>query len=452
MEAFIKNIKSGLCLAFGLKVSRDSFVISTPQLCLFMLISLGLVYLYISFSSHYAPLLTGSFAVLKLFALIWGVWLLVLLCLTIIFGFKKWREFLIVTFASNLVVSILQFYSFYQPDYASDLFYFLSIAIAIVHWLLMLFSIFILSRCLKVVYETQLWKCIVLSILAIGIAYFVMVFYAYKVLFSQQPSYTEEYNDLPEISIEKTYYNQTHLLQTQIDALTQNKPDKRDLYFISFASYAHQDVFKKEINYVRDVIQQRFSGLVQSAQLINHEETLEEIALANKPNLQKILNATSSKMDIENDVAMVYLTSHGSKEGELSASLWPIDPEPMNATQLREILDASKIKWRIIFVSACYSGTFIEPLKTEHSLIITASAKDKTSFGCDNNRELTYFAEAYFQEALPASDSLLTAFDAAKIWVTEKEISEEKNPSKPQIFIGKEMQHYLEVFESQFSR
>jgi len=198
-----------------------------------------------------------------------------------------------------------------------------------------------------------------------------------------------------------------------------------------------------------DTIQQRFGNLVQSIQLINHKDTLEEIALANKPNLQQVLNATSAKMDIENDVVMVYLTSHGSKDGKLSASFWPINPEPMNAVQLKEILDESNIKWRIIFVSACYSGTFIEPLKTDYSLIITASSKDKTSFGCDNERELTYFAEAYFKEALPKSDSIVTAFAAAKTWVTEKEISEEKEPSDPQIYIGDQMQKYLELFESQ---
>jgi len=279
---------------------------------------------------------------------------------------------------------------------------------------------------------------------------FVATFYFYKDVFFTDYSELDDYDDTPEISVEKTYYNQAQLLQSQLSQLTQNNPEKRDLYLIGFASYAYQDVFKKEVRYVLDTIQQRFDGLVQSVQLINHEDTVEEIALANKPNLHQVLNAVSEKMDVDNDVAMVYLTSHGSKEGELSADFWPITPDPMNAPQLKDMLDASNIKWRIIFVSACYSGTFIEPLKTDYSLIITASEKHKTSFGCSNERELTYFAEAYFKEALPKSDSLLAAFDAAKTSVTEKEISEEKEPSEPQIYVGSEMQQYLNSFEGQF--
>ena len=444
MEDFIRNVKAGLRLAFGQKISLADFVISIPQLLLLLSITVGLSGLENYLSSDFDFSLT-------FIGVSWGIWLLILFCLIVICGKEKWQAFLVVVFASNLILSITQFQSVFQPSDESDwfdIFFFLSGLISV---LLLVFGIYILYRCLRLVYKRQRLFCIVSSVVAIALMSALVLTYFYKDLFLYDYSEIEDYSDTPEISIEETYYNQARLLQSQLSKLIENNPEKRDLYLIGFASYAYQDVFKKEVRYVLDTIQQRFNGLVQSIQLINHEDTIGEIALANKPNLAQTLNVISERMDVENDVAMIYLTSHGSKKGVLSADFWPIEPESLNANQLREILDASNIQWRIIFVSACYSGTFIEPLKTDYSLIITASEKHKTSFGCDNERELTYFAEAYFKEALPKSDSLLLAFDAAKVWVTEKEISEEKEPSEPQIFIGSEMQNYLKQFENQFS-
>lgn len=447
MEGFIKNVKAGMRLAFGRKITKSDFVISWAQVLLFLVVLL-LIDIVFEF--------LGDSLGWQLFFVYWGVFCFVLAILILIFGLANGKEFLLVLFSSNIIVDILSFYTLIEPNDETDWFWLIYILAAISYCVLILFGLYVLYRSLRLVYEKSRLTCFLSSLISILLVIGISMGILYKDEFNQILSLDDDViwaddDEVEEdqVSVEKTYYKQSSLLKSQLSKLSQNNPNKKDLYLIGFASYSYQDVFKKEISYVLDSIQRRFDGLVQSIQLINHKETVEEIALANKPNLQRVLNIISDKMDINNDVAMLYLTSHGSKDGVLSANFWPIEPEPMNATQLKEILDESNIKWRIIFVSACYSGTFIEPLKTDYSLIITASDKQKTSFGCDNERELTYFAEAYFKEALSKSDSLLTAFEAAKTWVTEKEISEEKEPSEPQIFIGREMQQYLEQFEAQ---
>ena len=78
------------------------------------------------------------------------------------------------------------------------------------------------------------------------------------------------------------------------------------------------------------------------------------------------------------------------------------------------MLDEARIKWRIIVVSACYSGGYIEPLKDDNTLIMTASAADRTSFGCGTESDATYFADALFQHALRFEDSFVKAFEQAR--------------------------------------
>ena len=66
------------------------------------------------------------------------------------------------------------------------------------------------------------------------------------------------------------------------------------------------------------------------------------------------------------------------------------------------ILDESHIRWRVIIVSACYSGIFIPVLKNDSTLIMTAADSRHSSFGCDDTRDLTYFGEALLQRCAAA--------------------------------------------------
>jgi hypothetical protein len=64
----------------------------------------------------------------------------------------------------------------------------------------------------------------------------------------------------------------------------------------------------------------------------------------------------------------------------------------------------------VIVISACYSGSFIPALQSPETLIITASAADKTSFGC-NEADYTYFGRAFFDLAMREQSSMKKAFN-----------------------------------------
>ena len=86
---------------------------------------------------------------------------------------------------------------------------------------------------------------------------------------------------------------------------------------------------------------------------------------------------------------------------------------------------------------------FIESLKNPQTIVITAAAADRTSFGCSNDRDLTYFGEAFYRDALPEAHSLRDAFEKAKTAIGARERQEHAAASKPQAYFGAEMEAKL---------
>jgi Peptidase C13 family len=117
------------------------------------------------------------------------------------------------------------------------------------------------------------------------------------------------------------------------------------------------------------------------------------------------------------------------------------------------MLTQAGIKHRVIAVSACYSGGWIAPLQTDHSLIMTAADATHTSYGCGTRSELTFFGRAVFNEGLQASASFETAFAQAVpvIKKREEEAGKDDGFSNPQIFVGSGIKPLLGKLEQQFS-
>jgi hypothetical protein len=111
------------------------------------------------------------------------------------------------------------------------------------------------------------------------------------------------------------------------------------------------------------------------------------------------------------------------------------------------MLQDAGIKWRVVVVSACYSGGYIEPLRDDNSLVITAAAPDRSSFGCEAGRDFTYFGQAYFRDALEKTHSFAQAFELAKEIVGKQEAAERLLPSLPQMWVGPGIAGRLKALE-----
>jgi transposase InsO family protein len=177
--------------------------------------------------------------------------------------------------------------------------------------------------------------------------------------------------------------------------------------------------------------------------LINDQRDLERAPLATVSGLKYALRGLGSRMNVNQDVLFLSISSHGAKDPAIAVSNSQLPLNDLTDEDLADALRESGIKWRVIIISACYAGGFIERLRGPQTIVITAAAADRTSFGCSNDRDLTYFGEAFYRDALPNARSLRDAFDTAKAAIAARESREHVDASNPQAYFGAELQAKL---------
>ena len=244
---------------------------------------------------------------------------------------------------------------------------------------------------------------------------------------------------------EAIYSQQPRLISNNLSSLKVERKGIVDLYFVGFAGSAQENVFLNEVRFSQQLFNKKFDTTDRSVLLVNHKETVDQIPLANTENLASTLNGVANLMNKNEDILFLFLSSHGSKQFELSTSFFQFETNTLPAKKVKQLLDSVGIKNRIIVVSACYSGGFIEILRDENTVIITAARNDRTSFGCSNELEYTYFGDAYFVQALSKERSFIKAFTQAEkiIAAREKKGNPGSLPSLPQIFVGKAIESKL---------
>ena len=246
---------------------------------------------------------------------------------------------------------------------------------------------------------------------------------------------------------EAAFYAQPALLADMLNNVQPQRPTIHDWYFMGVAGHGEQDVFRSEIELTKDYFDHQFGTAGRSVELINNANTLSALPIASKTSIERALQSIAKKMDVNEDVLFLTLTSHGGDK-VIEMSNPPLALDNVDAKWLRQSLDKSGIKWRVIVVSACYSGSFINELKSPYTLVITASAANKSSFGCSNEAEYTYFGQAFFAESLPKLRRFQPAFEAASKRIAEREKMMGFEPSEPQLVMGEAIKKKLPEFEN----
>lgn len=252
------------------------------------------------------------------------------------------------------------------------------------------------------------------------------------------------------LDVESIYYRQPDLLGKALRQVAAGVAGRRELFIVTFAGFGEEDVFRREAVQVAQILGRRFRAETRQLQLINNRATLATHPLASRSNLAVALRAISRKMQPDEDLLFLFMTSHGSEQGEFAIELGELGLNGLNPSELRATLDEAGIRWRVIVVSACYSGQFIRALENPQTLLITAAARDRASFGCAHDNAWTYFGEAYFRHALLKTRSFIGAFRYAEALIRRRERREGKEPSEPQIRLGAEIAPVLAAFEDQF--
>ncbi|MGL4635416.1 MAG: C13 family peptidase [Beijerinckiaceae bacterium] len=233
---------------------------------------------------------------------------------------------------------------------------------------------------------------------------------------------------------------QPRLMKRYLAGLPEREAGKSRVFLLGVAGWAEQGIFTREAKLSLGVMQEAFEGTAFPVMLANNSADTGNAPMATVQNIAHAIQEIGSRMDPERDLLILALTSHGSKQG-FALQFDGITRRNLDPETLKELLREAGIRNRVIVVSACHSGTFVPAFQDENSVVITAASADKSSFGCTDRRELTFFGQAFFKEALPAERNLTDAFAKAKQTISGWENEQSLKPSEPQIWVGQELQH-----------
>ena len=206
-----------------------------------------------------------------------------------------------------------------------------------------------------------------------------------------------------------------------------------DAHIVSFGLFGPESVFESEARLAAAVLREWLAA--ERPPIVRFNGKRRGAVTAHK--LSATIRSAAGAMDPEKDVLAIVLTSHGTPDG--LAIVAGRREDTLSPQQLRAMIDASGAKYRIVIISACYSGVFIPALADPRTLVITAAAADRPSFGCEDGATWTYFGDALFNQALRRAPTLDAAFETARRLVTAREKQEGYEPSNPQIAGGSEV-------------
>ena len=242
---------------------------------------------------------------------------------------------------------------------------------------------------------------------------------------------------------EEALFEQAGRIDAALESVDRDGTAAPQAFFLGFAGVGDQKVFAQEIGLASRVLGERFNIGDRRLSLLNDQRDLLRAPLASVTALNYALQGMAERMDTGKDVLFLSISSHGSQEPSIAVSNSGFPLTSLTAEDLEDALRESGIEWRVIVISACYAGGFIDALRDPKTIIIAAAAKDRTSFGCSNDSDLTYFGEAFYQDALPGAKSLRDAFEAAKKAIAAREHREHETPSNPQAYFGAEIEAKL---------
>jgi hypothetical protein len=240
-------------------------------------------------------------------------------------------------------------------------------------------------------------------------------------------------------------------LDRALNALAPQRRGIVDAYVISMALDS-DPVFGREAREAGVVLGRRYGAAGRTIVLAGTDGSAPSALPRGSPGtLAVALARVAELMDEKEDALVLYTTSHGAPFGlyyhDADNGFGAVSPQ-----RLAVMLDGLGIANRLLILSACYSGIFVPRLRSDASVIVTAAAADRTSFGCAAENDWTFFGDAMINRALRKPQPLLAAFDEASRLVGAWEAQVKAAPSQPQIAVGAGAPRWLGALEARMPK
>ena len=229
--------------------------------------------------------------------------------------------------------------------------------------------------------------------------------------------------------------------------LQPQRPGVVDAYVVVAALDA-DPVFNREAREAGRVLAGRFGAKGRTLVLAHDEGSDDADGAATPERLARALKRVASVMNRDEDVLVLYTTSHGSPHAGLNFR----DPERGDAIitppQLAAMVGQPGFKNRLIILQACFSGQFVDSLAAPRTVIATAASSMKSSFGCSAGNDWTFFGYALINRAMRQPDTFARQFRRAYVTILGWERSLDYDPSSPQISVGSETAGWLAALDA----
>ncbi|MHA6203904.1 C13 family peptidase [Dyella soli] len=237
-------------------------------------------------------------------------------------------------------------------------------------------------------------------------------------------------------SPEQVLYAQRAMIRKALNSLGPRVAGRPNLYVLAFGADGGEDVFRNEAEYAARLFPQRFGAGTHVMVLENNPGTLDKRPLATWSNLEEALDGLADVMKPDEDILLVYMTTHGDEDHNLLVDMDPLPLDQIGAADLADILKKRPFKWKVVVVNACYSGGFVPALHGAGTLVLTAARTDRSSFGCGTDSDITYFGRAWLVDALNRTPDFMEAFRQASGEIARWEQKDKLTPSEPQMDAG----------------
>lgn len=243
----------------------------------------------------------------------------------------------------------------------------------------------------------------------------------------------------------------TRKLNVVLNGLQPQRKALVDAYVVSVALDS-DPVFAREAREAGKVLSRRFDAAGRTIVLAGSTGTMpSELPSGSLTSLTLALARVAEVMDKEQDVLVLYTTSHGAPVG-IAYHDGDEGYGILNPRRLESLLDELGIKHRVLILSACYSGIFVGPLSGPDTALFTAASSDRTSFGCKSDNDWTFFGDAMINHALRKSQPLDAAADQARMLISDWESQARVIPSNPQVSIGADVATWLAPLEARMPK
>ena len=228
--------------------------------------------------------------------------------------------------------------------------------------------------------------------------------------------------------------NKLQLQISQAKEVLASSSEPRILY-AGFAMHAQSKAFRQDVLLAAKAVQSMDTQAIifKLANPVAGQEA--DLPYATRENVEQVIT-TLAGLARPQDKVVLLLSTHGNKE-ILAINAGNQDYSPVSAADLQNWLRKLNSQPVVLALSACYSGSFITPLKNANRIILTAADKDRSSFGCNYQSTNTFFVEEAFGTSFDLKKSLLEVFESAKTQIDKKEKRMNLSPaSNPQLEVG----------------